>query len=372
MHSDPIKVLFLLSNFKPGGAETQYINLINGIDKKKFKVFGYFICHGENVPSEKFIEQFHCPTHICTRRNAFDFTPIIQISNFAIKNSIDIIQSLLFLDNQIARFAGLLSKKTVITSVRGEIGPILGNRKAYFEYKMQLLSNKTIVNSHWLKKYLIQNGGCGRKIRVIYNGINFDRFQKQGDLTLIREKYAIPADARIVGIVARLHPMKNHKCFLDAIKIVKQTIPSVYGLIIGDGQERKQLEKYAATVGLQNNVQFLGSVTQDIGLIYQLMEAFVLTSSYGESFPNVVCEAMSASIPVIASNISAIPEIIQDGKNGYLCRNGNATQFADRILQLLSNEIIRQKFIDNGLATVLNFGITKMVQKYEFLYNSYR
>src|SRR3989344_3685092 len=365
----PIRVFFLLSNFRAGGAERQYFNLIRGISKQSFEVHVGLIAYGSSRPSPSLLESLSgAKVRLFERKHKADLSVVMAIAKYAKENNIDIIQSLLFMDNQIARMAGLLSRKPAITSIRGEILPLLGRLKSWFEYRMQALSKKIIVNSHWLKDYLVQHGSRPDKIVVIHNGTDPDNFRTNMDRDLLREKYKNQDAARVVGIVARLHPMKDHVTFFDAVKMIKQQIPAVHAVVAGDGELREFLKGYVRKIGIENDVTFLGTVTDALPEVYRIMDVFLLTSQWGESFPNVILEAMSASVPVIAANISAVPEIIEDGKNGYLVEKKDATLFASRAIKLLTNTRTRHSFIQNGLRRAEEFGVDKMVRKYEELY----
>jgi glycosyltransferase involved in cell wall biosynthesis len=364
-----IKVLFLLSNFRAGGAERQYFNLIHGIDKSAFEVHVGLIQYRDNRPSKALLESLaDVKVRLFERKHRADITVVTEIAGFARENNIDIIQSLLFMDNQIARLAGLISKKTVVTSIRGEILPLLGKHKCWLEYKMQVLSAKVVVNSHWLKEYLVQHGSRAEKVVVIHNGTAARKFRSEADRSVLLAKYGIPRGTKVIGIVARLHPMKDHRTFLDVVKLVQQKLPGVHAVVAGDGELMESLKSYVKKIGIENSVTFLGTVTEALPEIYRIMDVFLLTSQWGESFPNVVLEAMSASVPVVASNISAVPEIIEDGRNGYLVPKRNASLFADKTITVLTNGNLRKLFVANGLTTVEQFGVDPMIKKYERLY----
>ena len=292
----------------------------------------------------------------------------MSVAKYCKNNKIDAIQSLLFMDNQIARFSGLLAGVPIITSVRGEIGPLLGKWKTRFELKAQRLSDRIVVNSEWLKTYLVQLGSNPDKIIVIYNGTDYERYQNNDDRRKLKKKYAIPGQVNVITIVARLHVMKDHETFLRTVKVLKESSMAVMALIAGDGDERYRLESKATEMGLADCVRFLGNVSDNISEIYRITDVFVLTSQWGESFPNVILEAMAAGVPVVASCISAVPEIISDGENGFLVEKKNHSGFADKAARILEDEDLRQKLVENGRKTVKEFSVQKMVERYESLY----
>ena len=367
----PIKILFLLSNFRAGGAERQYFNLIHGIDKNLFEIHVGLIKYRDSRPSQVLFESLgSVHVELFERKHKADLSIVTKIAKYARENDIDIIQSLLFMDNQIARLAGLISRKPVVTSIRGEILPLLGKSKFWFEHRMQILSKKIVVNSIWLKDYLVRYGSRSEKVVVIHNGTESDNFKSNVDPIVLRRKYGVAEDAKIIGIVARLHPMKDHATFFDAVKLVRESLPSVHAVVAGDGELSDTLRLYVKTIGLENNVTFLGNVTKELPDIYRIMDVFLLTSQWGESFPNVILEAMSASVPVVATNISAVPEIIEDGINGYLVKKKDAPLIAKQTLKILTDPDIRAQFVRNGLETAGVFTVESMVKKYEQLYRS--
>ena len=367
----PIKILFLLSSFRAGGAERQVFNLIHGINKSHYEVHVGLIQYRDSRPTQVLLESLSgVYVKLFERKYKADLSIITEIAKYARENDIDIIQSLLFMDNQIARLVGLISRKPVVTSIRGEILPLLGKSKSWFEHRMQILSKKIIVNSNWLKEYLVRCGSRSEKVVVIHNGTESGNFTSNADPLMLRRKYGIAEGAKVIGIVARLHPMKDHVTFFDAVKLVRESLPSVHAVVAGDGELQETLKEYVREIGLENNVTFLGNVTNDLPDIYRMMDVFLLTSQWGESFPNVILEAMSASVPVVATNISAVPEIIEDGTSGYMVEKKHAALIAERTLKVLSDADLRREFVRNGLKRVEAFTVEKMVKNYEQLYTS--
>lgn len=365
------KILFLLSNFHSGGAETQYGNLISNIDRKRFIPVLGLIHYKNNVPTEKFLKRFgDVEKHNFYRKGKFDISVITSISSWAKKNNIDLIQSQLFMDNQIARISALLARLPVVTSVRGEIGPLLGPRKMWFEQKAQIVSDKIVVNSDWLRRYLVSNGSDNKKIVVIYNGVDYSRLVSDYNKSDLRKKYNIPVGDRVITIVARLHPMKDHVTFLDAVRVIKNSLPDITVLVVGDGTERGMLEGYTEKLQLNDTVNFLGNVEDEINEIYHVTDLLMLTSQWGESFPNVILEAMFSEVPVVASDISAVDEIIDDNENGFLARSKDVDAFAKAAVSILEDKNLSKKLAGSGRKKAKLFNIPVMVKKYEDLYQS--
>ena len=359
------KILFLLSNFKSGGAETQFWNLVNGLDRNKFEIH---VIQIESKGRKAVIHKLENTTiKIVAARFQFDPLTIFEIVRYIKSHHIQLIQSLLFMDNQFARVAGKLAGIPVITSVRGELKPILGVIKTRLEIAMQRFSTRVIVNSNWLKSDLVRQGANAEKITVIYNGLSSTGLNCTTDIQL-KQRFNIPENGLVIGIVARLHPMKDHETFIKTIKTLSQKRDDIYALIIGGGNEKENIECLIASLGLENSVFFAGEITENIGCWYQSLDLLMLTSQWGESFPNVILEAMACQTPVVATDVSAVCEIIDTGINGFIAPIKDAAKLAEYTLDVLSSPERQKKFIENGLSTVEGLKKDRMVNSYDQLY----
>jgi len=357
------KVGFLVSSFDVGGAERQYDYLINTLSRDLFDVHVLQISHRKSKPKDKTYQDASVVAFEMKHR--LDVGILFNIARYIRQNRIELIQSQLFLDNQIARAVGFLSGCPVVTSVRG--GPTLGGLRTWVEHGFQFLAKKVVVNSHWLKNLLVKEGVKAGKITVIHNGIDPEKFVSSADPVMVKEKYHIAPSAKVMGIVARLNPVKDHKAFFNTVKIVSEKVPNVHAVVAGDGELREELENYVREIGLSDSVSFLGSVGRELPDVLRMMDVFLLTSRV-ESLPNVLLEAMSASIPVVATNTHGVPEIVDDGINGYLVSVGDSAAMAEKVVMLLTDDVTRKRFIENGLSKGQDFSVPSMVRKYEQLY----
>lgn len=357
------KIGFFLSSFDIGGAERQFDYLINTLSRDLFDVHVIQISHRKSHP--KSASYAGATVHTFEMKHRLDVGVLFRISRFIRQNRIELIQSQLFLDNQIARAVGFLSGRPVVTSVRG--GPTLGGLRTWVEHGFQFLAKKVVVNSHWLKNLLVKEGVKAGKVVVIHNGIDPGKFVSSADPALVKEKYHIDPSAKVMGIVARLNPVKDHKTFFDTVKIVREKVPNVHAVVAGDGELREVLENYVREIGISDSVSFLGSVGRELPDVLRMMDVFLLTSRV-ESLPNVLLEAMSASVPVVATNTHGVPEIVDDGINGYLVNVGDSAAMAEKVVTLLTDDATRKRFIENGLSKGQDFSIPSMVRKYEQLY----
>lgn len=361
------RIGLMLSSFGIGGAERQYWYLINQLDRSQFEVFVIQISHQKSRPATA---NFPDRTVVTTfeMKHKLDLGIAFRIARYVLKNKIELLQSLLFLDNQIAKLVGLLTWTPVITSVRG--GPHNGKFVDWLEHHLAWLPKRIITNSTWLKGLLVKDGVNKGKIMVIYNGINPAVFQCCGNQSAIRKKFGISEGRKILTIVARLHPMKQHCMFFDVIKEVSEKVPDVLALVAGEGEMRQELEKYVDRLRIRGNVIFLGAVKGDLPELLHISDVLLLTSGWGESLPNALLEGMSAGVPIISTNIHGIPEIIDEGVNGFMVNNGDVKGMSGRVVEVLGNEALRRRLVSGGLEKIQNFSMDTMVKNYENLYTS--
>jgi sugar transferase (PEP-CTERM/EpsH1 system associated) len=207
-----------------------------------------------------------------------------------------------------------------------------------------------------LHQWLINTVGVSKnKAILIQNGINIERFN--------RDKKA--SKQLRFAIVARISPVKDHQNLLSAFKLLKEQLPSEKMpqlAIVGDGQERAKLEQFCSDNQL-NSIEFLGA-RDDVEFILAKTDVFVL-SSIAEGIPMTILEAMSASTPIVATNVGGIPEVVESGHEGYLVEKSNAEALALAIKKYIVNPELIVKHGKNARAKVLNkFNEKHMVQAY--------
>jgi len=149
--------------------------------------------------------------------------------------------------------------------------------------------------------------------------------------------------------------------------LVKKQIPEAQFLFVGDGPLRSETEALIRELNLQKDMVLAG-LRKDVPELLRCMDIFTLTSLW-EGLPRVIPQAMVAGLPVVANNIDGNAEIIQDGSNGFLVPPGDATGMADRVVQLLKDQKLKQEISAKGHETALQeFSLQDMVRKIEELY----
>jgi len=200
-----------------------------------------------------------------------------------------------------------------------------------------------------------------QKMTVIYNGVDTERFALRRAAQETRRALGLAQDARVVGTVSRLSPEKGIEFFIAAANALARDAIDVRFLIVGDGPERARLEKIA-----KGAVIFLGQ-RDEIPELLHAMDVFVLPS-LAEGFGMAAAEAMACGLPVIASDVGGLREIVAPNETGILVPPREANALANAILELLHDENKRRAFGERGRARVeQNFTLAHQAQQLQIV-----
>lgn len=205
---------------------------------------------------------------------------------------------------------------------------------------LALITHKVIMVSEGVRHEIVDELKVAprSKSAVIRLGLELGTFTDNGKGGPgFRRSVGVGADDLLVGIVGRLVPIKNHRMFLDAAARIKDGMPGrrVRFLVIGDGEMRQDLEAYAVSLGLKDDVIFTGWV-RDLAAAYAAMDIATLTS-LNEGTPVSLIEAMASARAVVATDVGGVRDVVLDGENGLLADAHDAGGFAAKVIALLSD-----------------------------------
>ena len=192
--------------------------------------------------------------------------------------------------------------------------------------------------------------------QVIPMGVDTNLFSRAEKVDITRKKYEIDGD--VLLFVGRLIRVKGVYYLIKALPKVLKRYPKTKLLIVGSGPEKRRLIQLCAELTIINSVVFINEVLQeDLIPLYSMADLLVLPSIMDitgetEGLGVVLLEAMACGVPVIGSNVGGIKDIIIDGETGLLSEQKNSDSIAEKIIQLLSDEQLRKKVIENGFKLV--------------------
>jgi glycosyltransferase involved in cell wall biosynthesis len=219
----------------------------------------------------------------------------------------------------------------------GYFGPSKTRLFLTIERALATVTHRIVVVGERQRDEIAAFGVAGRaKLLPIPLGLELARFldaeSRRGEL---RRELALPPDAPLVGIVARLVPIKAHEDFLGAARVVLAERPETGFLIVGDGERRIELESLVDSLGLRPSVSFLGW-RRDLERVYADLDVVALASR-NEGSPVALIEALAAARPVVATAVGGVPEVVLDGKTGLLVPPSDPNALARAMLRLLGD-----------------------------------
>jgi glycosyltransferase involved in cell wall biosynthesis len=205
------------------------------------------------------------------------------------------------------------------------------------------------------------------KLVVIHNGIGPIDFYTRDEA---RERLAPALGQPLwIGTAAELHPNKQIHVLLRSFKDVAATREDVALVVMGEGQERERLARYATRLGIEDRVAFAGHV-DEAARYFLALDLFVLPS-HTESLGYVLMEAGLAGLPVVATRVGGIPEVIENGTSGALVRPGSSHLLAVALEALLADPVLRARYGSALRARIEeSFSVSRMAQKTLALYAS--
>jgi glycosyltransferase involved in cell wall biosynthesis len=211
------------------------------------------------------------------------------------------------------------------------------------------------------------------RIRVIPNGVDAERFMPQPDIRGdLRRQLGLPASGLLVGMVARLVPVKNHHGALEALaELVHARGTQISLALAGDGPLRGELQQAANQLRVGERVHFLGDIS-NIDQFLNSLDLFVL-NSHSEGMSNTVLEAMACGLPVIATAVGSNCDLVVHGQTGTVIPPDDPAALARAIAALAASDALRKSMGMMGRDRIEKvYGINKMVQAYSELYHDLR
>jgi len=211
------------------------------------------------------------------------------------------------------------------------------------------IATEVIANSQETKRILINKTRFlpANRIHMIYNGIDPAPFSKLPPPIYQRKQGEI-----VLGNAGRLTGQKNQAFLISVVHLLRQKGLSCTLLIAGSGDMEEQLKHHANSLAIEKNVVFLGFM-KDIRPFLASIDIFLLSSAQ-EGMPNIVMEAAAAALPVVSTATGGTPELVIDGKTGFLVPFGSLEEFADRVFKLAKDPDLREKFGRAGCQLVKN------------------
>ena len=226
------------------------------------------------------------------------------------------------------------------------------------------LPRRIVCVSRFGARDLERRGISPDLIDVCYNGIEMQPTPTASDRAAARQGLGMEAEAVVIGTTPRLLRNKGHRFLLDAVPVLRERIPQLHVLIMGDGPARQELERQAQQLKIDQCITFTGHL-RDVRPMLAALDVFVLPS-LREGMPFSVLEAMGAGLPVVATTVGGVPEVVDEGETGLLVPPRNASALTQATLALLNDADRRTRMGAAALRKVHSqFTMDRMIENTE-------
>ncbi|MFZ1289745.1 MAG: glycosyltransferase family 4 protein [Melioribacteraceae bacterium] len=279
----------------------------------------------------------------------------IRLINIILVNKIDIIHANHNINGDRAVIlASIFLRKKIVSHYRGLYNSIFIDKFIY------PFIDKIICISEFSKTEYISYGIPEKKCKTIYDGVDLKKFTSFENGT---------TDNIIIGCVGRLEKWKGQQILIDAAAILVKTVPNIEFLLVGNGNNKDDLQNKVKNQNLEKYFEFTGDVT-NVKDYMDKCSIIVHTSIEPEPFGMVIIEAMALGKVVIATNFGGPPEIIENETDGFLIQPSNSTILADYILRLIKNPELRKQIGINARKKVISkFDFRETARQIENIYD---
>lgn len=368
-----IKILYLTTSPQLGGAEKMLLELATRIDKEKFEIVVCTIKGERDGDLLKLLRKRGIETYSLNADRKWQVHKLLKIRRIIKTFQPDIIQSYLFFDNIVAGIFGKLTRVPLV---------VFGQRnvETHRSFVRNLLDKFTLP----LADFVISNTEAGKEIvvkrekfpadrvYVIANGIDMPEAKREKPrLHELVGRNKLPGQPFVAGFIGFMIEQKGIPYLLEAAEEIARSHPEVVFILIGSGPLKGRMKQLSDEINLGGKVIFAGH--RGRGSRYMsLFDVFVLPSLW-EGMPNVVMEAMAHSVPVVATKVGGVPELVEHGKTGYIVEPGDASALAKAVEKVvLMNPTEREAMGERGFERMKSeFTFDKMVKSYERLYTQF-
>jgi len=324
-------VLQIVGNAIVGGMENYVVRLVERLPRERY---GISVLAPFESPFTDRLREFGADVFITQVTDEPSWQSIQLASALIQSRAVDVIQSHLPNAHVLAALAGRLTGRPVLATVHGRAMTTL-------DIEVQRLAGTHLAVV--CRQSFFQALGVGidpRLVHFVPNGVDVERFRPQHSRSgALRTRFAIDADAPLVGFIGRLSAEKGPDLFLRAALSIRAQRPDAHFMLVGEGAMLKQLQVFASRFGIADAVHFAGS-QDDMPAVFNELDV-VVSSSLSEAMPLAVMEAMASGVPVVACKVGGIPDLVEHGVTGWLAPEGDYDELATRVVDLIVDDALR-------------------------------
>ncbi len=358
-----MRILFINSIRMFGGGEVWMLRTLRALQQAGHRV--WLCCRPQTELAQR-ANTHGLPLKTMAFRSDFDPITIAQLVHFMWRENIDLVLTNMDKELRLGGLAARLAGVPAIIPRRGIDYPLKNRWRYRFAYNA--LATHIIANSQATKNALLRNAPWleEKRISVVYNGVDVQDFVHANGAQL-RQSWGIQNGAPLLGFVGQLDERKGISVLLSSFEEIVRRVPQARLIIVGEGPLREMIESEIRAHGWEDRIRLSGFLN-DVPAVMSAIDLLLLPS-FWEGFGIVLIEAMAAAKPVVTTAVSSMPEIVDEGRTGFLVPPGDATALAARACELLQDHEMRRAFGVAARARVEeHFSMATMLQKIETLF----
>ena len=369
------KIAYLIDGLSMGGAERLMVPILKHLSRTDFEPYVCALQSKDGNPMAEEIRALGIPVDCLEIERLRDLNALPRLMNYLKQIDADLVHTQLefatILGNVSAKLKRLPSVCTIHIMPSLDVKTKVKLHQKLEWFVLRHFCDRVISVAEETRQYHLQiSGASPAQVSTIYNGIDLSHFrnldiaQARAD---VRAEFGIPSDAVLLTTVAVLRPPKGIQFMIRALPAVLKSNPDTYYLVVGDGSHREALIEEVKQADVRDRVIFAG-MRKDVPRLLRASDVFVLPS-LTEALPTVLAEAMAARLPLIATRVGGVPEMIADGKNGLIVEPQDVTGLTQAAVDLLSDPAKRSAMSAEGW-TIVNdkFNIERQVDELKSLY----
>lgn len=361
-----IRVVYLAHAFNVGGAEEMVLNLVRHLPDRFEPAV---VCINQAGPIGEEIRATGVPFRVLgltpgvTR--PFD---VVRLRDFLYEWEPHIVHTFLLTASLYGRFASMLARVPIVIGTEVNIYQHKRPIHALAERWLMRWTDAVVASAGAVRDFYVDQVAAERsKVEVIYNAVDWAQLETTMTREVMRAAVGIPAGARVAGIIARLTEQKAHRVLFEAMAQTPE-LSNLHLMVVGDGELRDELKQRVETLGLAPRVHFVGA-RRDLGNVLAAIDVFLMPSLW-EGLPLSLVLAMGAGLPVVATAVAGIPEVVQDGVSGWLVQPGDVAGLGAAVARVFADDAQRERLGQAARAFVRpRFGVDGYVNAITSLYN---
>jgi glycosyltransferase involved in cell wall biosynthesis len=347
----PLRVVFLLQDLLFGGTQRQALELAHHLDPARFQVELWMLMGGDDLVPVA--QGRNLPLVWLSRQPWVNPLSLARLWRRLQRTPVDVLMLLTAVPNIWGRILGRLARvPRIIGNCRGGAAPWRQHERYLWPLADHVICNSLALKQELSRHYRVPPG----RLTVIHNGVDLNYFKPP--------RQAPPAHPPRILTVARLVPDKDHGTLIRAFRLAAAEHPGAELWLVGDGHREQALRQLAAAALPPGQVRFFPGQA-DLRPFFAQATLFALSSIH-EACPNVVLEAMAAGLPVVATRVGGLPELVVPGETGWLVPPGDPAALAAALRGLLADPGTREAFGRAGHRRAARcFPLAAMVRSHE-------